>query len=83
MNSNPESSFSMLVMSIASTALMELGLVPDENSQKKETNKEMAKFNIDLLSMLKLKTKGNLTAEEAQFLDHLINDLKLKFVQQN
>lgn len=82
MNSNPESSFSMLVMSIASTALMELGLVPDENSQTKVANKEMAKFNIDLLSMLKLKTKGNLTAEEAQFLDHLINDLQLKFVQQ-
>jgi hypothetical protein len=73
----------MLVMSIASTALMELGLVPDENSQTKTPNKEIAKFNIDLLSMLKTKTKGHLTPEEAQFLDHLINDLQLKFVQQS
>lgn len=82
MQAQPESSFSMLVMSIASTALMELGLVPTESSETKTPNKEMAKFNIDLLLMLQVKTRGNLTADEARFLEDLIKDLQLKFVQQ-
>jgi hypothetical protein len=74
-------SFSMLVMSVASSAAMALGLTPDPQSGKTETDKEMARFNIDLLLVLKEKTKNNLTQEETELLSHLLNDLQLKFVQ--
>lgn len=75
-----EASFSMLTMSIASSAAMAMGLVPDPE-QKTQTDKNMAKFNIDLLIMLKSKTANNLSADEQQFIDSVIADLQLKFVQ--
>lgn len=76
-----EASFSILAMSIASSAIMAMGLAPNPQSGEVSKDKGMARFNIDLLLMLKEKTKGNLTADETQFVDHLINDLQLKFVQ--
>lgn len=76
-----DASFSMLVMSVASSAAMALGLTPDPQTGKVEKDKDMARFNIDLLLVLKDKTKNNLSGEESELLDHLLNDLQLKFVQ--
>ncbi len=42
----------------------------------------MAKFNIDLLVMLKDKTKGNLNNDELKFIESVITDLQMKFVQE-
>ena len=69
--------FSNLVLSIASTALIKMGL--DCNS-KEEKNLELARYNIDLLELLKTKTKNNLSQEEAQLLDSCISDLQIQFV---
>jgi hypothetical protein len=74
-----EASFSVLVMSIASSAVMAMGLAPDHSGETSK-DKNMARFNIDLLVVLQQKTKGNLTADEAKFLENLINDLQMKFV---
>lgn len=76
-----EAQFSTLVLSIGSSALMALGLAPNPQTEKVEKNLEMAQFHIDLLSILKDKTKNNLTLEESQFLDHLVHDLQVKFIQ--
>lgn len=76
-----EASFSILAMSIASSAVMSMGLAPDPNSGKTHKDKNMARFNIDLLIMLKDKTKNNLTKDEQQFLENIISDLQVKFVQ--
>jgi len=75
-----EASFSMLAMSIASSALMAMGLSPNQEN-KTEVDRHLARFNIDLLLMLKDKTKTNLTEEEKSFLEHVIQDLQMKFVQ--
>lgn len=85
-NTNPhpenlEASFSVLVMSVASSAAFNLGLSPDPQTGKVETNRPMAKFHIDLLLMLKEKTKSHLTADEGRLLESILNDLQLKFVQ--
>ena len=76
-----EASFVTLAMSIASSAAMSLGLAPDPQTSKMGTNLDMARFNIDLLDMLESKTKGNLAKEEADFMSHVLKDLKLKFVE--
>lgn len=81
MKENFEASFSMLTMSIASSAAMALGLTPDPQTGKTNVDKGMARFNIDLLNVLMEKTKGNLTAEEKQFLESVVSDLQMKFVQ--
>ncbi|AGH95097.1 DUF1844 domain-containing protein [Pseudobdellovibrio exovorus] len=76
-----EASFSLLIMSIASNAMMAMGLTPDPQTGKTESDRNMARFNIDLLSVLKEKTKGNLTPDEIGLLDHILQDLQMKFVQ--
>jgi hypothetical protein len=76
-----EASFVTLAMSIASSALMSLGLAPDPQTNKTKVNVDMARFNIDLLDMLQQKTKGNLGKEEQDFMVHVLADLKMKFVE--
>ena len=79
--SNLEASFSVLTMSLASSAAMALGLAPNPQNGETSKDKEMARFNIDLLVMLKDKTKVNLTSDEQRFLDSVVNDLQMKFLQ--
>lgn len=76
-----EATLSMLVMSIASGAAMALGLAPDPQSGQVKVDKNMARFNIDLLLVLQNKTKGNLSEEETRLLTSLVNDLQMKFLQ--
>jgi hypothetical protein len=76
-----EATFSVLTMSLASSAAMALGLAPDPQTNQTHKDLNMAKFNIDLLLMLQDKTKGNLSVEEKQFLESLISDLQIKFIQ--
>jgi hypothetical protein len=80
MQEKMEASLSVLIMSLASSAVMAMGLAPDPQTGKTTKDKNMARFNIDLLVVLQQKTKGNLSSDEAQFLDNLINDLQMKFV---
>ena len=44
-------------------------------------NLEMARLHIDLLEVLKSKTAGNLTAQEHTFLEDLLYQLRLRYVQ--
>ncbi len=81
MNQNLEASFSMLIMSLASSTMLALGLTPDPQTNKTEINKPMARFNIDLLIILKEKTKNNLSSDELGLLDHILQDLQMKFIQ--
>jgi hypothetical protein len=83
MNQKYEATFSVLVTSIASAAAMSLGLVPNPSSGKPEPDRAMAKFNIDLLDLLKEKTKNNLSQDEEHLINHLLQDLHLKFIQTN
>jgi len=45
------------------------------------TNLEMARFYIDLLAVLRQKTAGNLSAQEADFLEDLLYRLRVRYVQ--
>lgn len=76
---NLEASFSMIVMSIASSAAMSLGLTPTPDN-KIEIDKNLARFNIDLLKVLQEKTKNNLNDDEKHLIENILHDLQLKFV---
>lgn len=76
-----EASFSLLVMSIASNAMMAMGLTPDPQTGQTEVDKNLARFNIDLLMVLSEKTKNNLQADENDLLTHILQDLQMKFLQ--
>jgi hypothetical protein len=74
--------FSSFVVSLAHTAAVHFGDVPDPVSgQKTEANLPAAQQMIDILSLLEEKTRGNLSPEERQVLDQLLYELRLRFVE--
>lgn len=73
-----EPTFSSLVISIASAAILKMGLNPESGELK---DLSLARFNIDLLSILEEKTKNNLNEEELKLLQAFIKDLQFQFVQ--
>ena len=76
-----EANISTLALSLGSSAAMAMGIAPNPMNGKIEKNIEVAKFNIDMLMVLKDKTKANLTKEEENLLHRMIVDLQTKFVQ--
>jgi hypothetical protein len=75
--------FNALVLSLGSSAIVHLGEAPDPTSGQKREKPDftMAQQSIDLLGMLQEKTRGNLTAEEARFLENMLFDLRMLYVQ--
>jgi hypothetical protein len=75
-------SFTAFVLSLASTAAIHFGDVPDPASgQTAASNLEGAKQMIDILALLEEKTRGNLTAEERQVLEQVLYELRVRFVE--
>jgi len=72
--------FSHIVITLAQTAYVHLGVIEDPFSKKKDKNLEQAKFAIDTLDILKEKTKGNLTKEEQDLLEDVLYDLHMKYL---
>jgi hypothetical protein len=76
----PQIDFGMFIMSLASSVLVHLGEIEHPETSERHGNLPLAKQTIDILGMLREKTRGNLTEEETQLLDHLLYDLRLKYV---
>ena len=68
-------SFSSFVTSLFVSALHYLG----QSDEAPAPRLSMAKQTIDLLEVLRTKTKGNLDDDEAKHLDQLIGELQLKY----
>jgi hypothetical protein len=71
--------FNEFLMGIASSAFIYLGLVEHPATGRRQVDMTAAKESIDMLVMLREKTKGNLTHGEEKFFDDLLSDLKLQF----
>jgi hypothetical protein len=70
------------ILSLAHTAAVHFGDVPDPVSgQTIPANLPAAQQMIDILALLEEKTRGNLTAEERQFLDQILYELRLRYVE--
>ncbi len=75
-----ELNFSTFVLSLTSSAFYHLGDIPDPTTGKKEENLPAVKQTIDILTMLKEKTKNNLDADETKLMEQLIYELQMKYV---
>jgi hypothetical protein len=73
--------FQTLIFSLSTTALLQLGLAPDPASGKPEKDLPAAKQTIDILEILREKTQGNLSSEEAHLLEDCLYDLKMSYVR--
>jgi hypothetical protein len=75
-------SFTAFVLSLASTAAIHFGDLPDPTSSgRAEPNLAGAAQMIEILALLDRKTRGNLTAEERQVLEQVLYELRLRFVE--
>lgn len=77
----PPVDFSTFMLSLSNSALLHLGEIPHQETNKVERNLELARHTIDMIDMLKQKTKGNLTGEEAMLLDNILYDLRMRYVK--
>lgn len=73
--------FSTLAFSFATSALINMGIAPDPLTNKTEKNLDLARQNIDILTILQEKTRGNLTEEEKKLVDSLLTEVRLRFVE--
>jgi Domain of unknown function (DUF1844) len=72
--------FNEFLMGIASSAFIYLGLVEHPATGRRQVDMTAARESIDMLVMLREKTKGNLTRGEDKFFDDLLSDLKMQYV---
>jgi hypothetical protein len=75
-------SFAAFVLSLAHTAAVHFGDVDDPMSGARSApNLPAAQQMIEILSLLEVKTRGNLTAEERQLLEQILYELRMRYVE--
>ncbi len=75
-----EVDFSAFIFSLFSSALIQLGDMDDPITGKPGKNIAAAKQTIDIIDILKEKTKGNLDEEEDKLLTNASAELKWKYL---
>ena len=76
-----ELNFSMFVISLSTQALAHLGEIPNPIDQQSSVDLGAAQEMIDILGILKEKTKGNLDQSESALLDSVLYELRLRYVE--
>lgn len=74
--------FSQLVIMFHAAAMQQMGKLKNPMTDKIERDLLAAQSTIDLLDMLKEKTRGNLIDEENRLLTSVLQELKLNFVDE-
>jgi hypothetical protein len=77
----PEGNLGALVSMLTTQTLFALGFLQLKGDQEeREPDLDLARYNIELLTTLEEKTKGNLTAEEQQLLKNTLSELRMGYV---
>ena len=79
---SPEITFASFLMSLGTSVFFHLGELPHPETGAAEKNLPLAKQTIDLLGLLREKTRNNLTPEEENIFDHLLYDLRMRYVKE-
>lgn len=74
--------FFNMVISLSQSALVGMGKVTNPQTNQVQKNMDIAKINIDILEMLKEKTKGNLSKKEQEILSDTLTNLQLTFADE-
>lgn len=80
--SNQELLFLHVISMFQAAAMQQLGKIMDPVTGKVATDLDQAKVSIDILDVLKEKTRGNLTKSEADFLDKVLFELHMNYVEE-
>jgi hypothetical protein len=80
-NDNTQVNFSALILGFSSAALHYLGEAAPEGDGSITKNINLAKQNIDIVSLLKEKTEGNLSEDESRLISQVLADLQNKYLE--
>jgi len=75
--------FPSFLLSMATSAMVHMGEVADPATGRPAENLQAARQTIDILTILREKTQGNLSADEQRLLDGLLYELRLKFLNKS
>lgn len=78
---NPGTPFTNFLEPLIAQAYMSLGLLPNPYQPQAKPDAAAARQMIDILTLLKEKTAGNLTPDEEDFFESYLGELKLAFVK--
>jgi hypothetical protein len=76
----PPADFTMLVNMLVTNAMVFLGQMPAPGSQQYMRNLPQAQHMVNLLMVLREKTRGNLTPDEDQMMQDLLPQLQMAYV---
>ncbi len=71
-----------LVFSLHSATMQQLGKVKNPLSDTVERDLPGAQASIDMIEMIREKTKGNLSDDEERFLNQILHELRLNYVDE-
>jgi hypothetical protein len=77
----PKASVETLVQSIASQAMLYLGIIPDPRSGQRIQHLDIARHHIDTLGVIEEKTKNNLSETESKILATTLYELRQAYIQ--
>jgi hypothetical protein len=75
----PALDFATFLLSLSHNARVHLGDAPDLSGAPTAPEPEMAKQMLDLLSLLREKTAGNLNGHEERLLDQILIDVRARY----
>lgn len=78
----PPATFSFLLTTLATQAMIALGQIPNPITAKVDPRPRQAKHYIDTLAMLEEKSQNNRTAEETMLLTEILHQLRMGYVSQ-
>lgn len=77
----PAVDFSTFILSLYSTALVQLGEIEDPATGAKGKNLDLGRQTIDMIVMLEKKTRGNLDNDEANLVKSLVHEVRMAYVR--
>jgi hypothetical protein len=77
-----EITFANFIFSLSTTAMFHFGDIPDPVTKEAHKNLPAAKQTIDILTILRTKTEGNLDEGEKELLDGVLFELRMRFVKE-
>ncbi|MCC7407154.1 MAG: DUF1844 domain-containing protein [Phycisphaeraceae bacterium] len=77
----PPADFTTLVSTMATQALLAMGLIADPRSGQRYLSLDVARHHIDMLAVIEQKTKGNLTEQEQELVSGTLYELRQHYIQ--
>ena len=77
----PPASIEVLINTLVTQALFYMGAIPDPRTQQRVQHLDLARHQIDMLTVLEEKTKGNLSEDEANMLSGAAYELRNRYIQ--